>query len=187
MTVELVPGDSSGHSEGNDLYCLLSSAQESVALEIYSGTPSIQTQTQPVQFLQWRLTLGFLGLKNLRLGPIYRPEQTPRRQRVSVGVRGMHVVRATSHDHDTRCARPLSTTGRPPSLTPPRRTLPSRPSPTHSRRAPNPLAEDTRIAQASSADTTSALCPEKPVVPRSTHCSWPLTSRLSLDHISVRK
>ena len=183
MTVELVPGDSSGHSEGNDLYCLLSSAQESVALEIYSGTPSIQTNTtQPVQFLQWRLTLGFLCLKNLRLGPIYRPEQTPRRQRVSVGVRGMHVVRATSHDHDMRCARALSSTGRPPSLTP----LPSRPSPTHSRRAPNPL-EDTRIAQASSADATSARRPEKPVVPCSTHCSWPLASRLSLDHISVRK
>src|SRR5260221_9274389 len=47
-------------------------------------------------------------------------------------------------------------------------------------RAPIPLAEDTWITQASSADTTSVGFLVKPVTPRRTHRIRPLTGRVSI-------
>ena len=49
-----------------------------------------------------------------------------------------------------------------------------------SRRAPIPLAKDTRITQALSADATSVGFFVKPVTPRRTHRIWPLAGRVSI-------
>ena len=135
---------------------------------------------QPVPFLQWRLALGFLCLKNLRLGPIYRPEQTPRQQRVSVGCVASTLC-VPRHTTTTRGLRELqvrkqalSATCRashfslPPSLHHDRVPLSSRPKSSGRRHKPRRPPPQLRAAL------------QKPVVPRGTHCSRPLASRARL-------
>ena len=64
------------------------------------------------------------------------------------------------------------------------RSLPSSlPSPAL-RCTPNSPAEDTGIAQASSADATGARHLGKPVVPHPTRRAWPLAGQ---DHVSIEK
>lgn len=162
ITVELVPGDSSGYSEWNDLYWLLRVAQESVALESRQALLAFKhNTTSAISSMAPRARLPLSEESSAWADLSSRAD--PASAACFSRVRGMHVVRAMSHDHDSRFARAAgsetetSIVGHVPRLSLSLRTLvASRPSPTLV--APQILRPKT---QASSADAATARCPAK--------------------------